>query len=230
VNADGGSFLVKADKTDGHLLWVTQLAAPKNSNQTAKIHALASDATGNVFMTGEYTPSVTFEAASTVAVVGAEGGVDGGDAGAGSLSLNRTDTGVDMFLAKYDANGAPVWAKHAGVANANVRGDDVFFDGTNALYVSGFKQGPTVFDTKTLSTNGNLFVARYDTSGAIQYVTGNDDGPMTSSVGGEGLGICYDWVTGGAIVGGAFNADMKLGSLLVKTLGDSTGLVAYVCN
>jgi hypothetical protein len=229
LNADAGSFLVKTDKTDGHVLWATQISAPAMTNQTAKIHALASDSMSHVFMTGEYTPSVTFESASVVGPLGADGGTDGGDAGAGSISLKVTDTGADMFLAEYDTNGAPVWAKHAGVANANVRGDDVFFDGTSALYVSGFKQGSTVFDTKTLTPTGDLFVARYDTSGVIQWVTGNDGGP-NGSVGGEGFGVCYDWVTGGAIVAGSFAADMTLGSLSVKALGDSTGLVARVCN
>jgi hypothetical protein len=217
-----GSFLVKLDRGDGHLLWATDLAPPNNQARVV-VSAMASDATGSVFVTASFKASAVFAAAADVAAL------DGGpaDAGAHEMALNVTATGEDMFLVKYDPSGNPSWARHAGNGDGTTRGDDIAFDGANGLYVGGFHQGPTVFDSQTLARSGDLFIARYDVSGAIQWVQGNDN---ASHSGGEALGIAVPSPTSGVYIGGGYDEETTLGTFQLKAVGQDDALVAHMCN
>jgi hypothetical protein len=218
-----GSFLVKLDRGDGHMLWATSLVPPSDQANVT-VRALASDGSGNVFVTGSFKVSAVFASAADIA------GVDGGalDAGTHALSVNVTATGEDMFLVKYDSTGNPAWARHAGNADGTARGDDVVFDGANGVYVGGFHQGPTVFDSQTLSQpTGNLFVARYDVVGAIQWVQGNDN---NSHAGGEALGLAVPSPTSGVYIGGTYDTDTTLGAFHLNAVGQDDSLVAHMCN
>ena len=219
TSADG-AFLIKASKDDGHVLWATQVA--QTGQNVAHAVAATADAAGNVYLTGAFEGTATFESAAIVDDAGAD------DAGAGALSLAVTDSGQDMFIAKYDGNGKPVWAKHAGAANAITRGNDIAFDGTDGLYVTGFKQGSTIFDpTTTLTHSGNLWVARYDTSGTLKWATGNDSQNVAS---GEGNSVSVRSPSSGLVVGGGFNAMTTFGAVQVTTAGEDDGVVARLCN
>jgi hypothetical protein len=206
-----GSFLVKLAPADGHVLWATDIAPPTDQANVA-VRAATTDTAGNLYVTGSYTASATFAAP--------------GDAGA-PLTVAVTATGQDMFIAKYDPSGTPTWVKHGGNGNGNTRADDIAFDGANGLYVGGFHQGPTVFDSQTLSRSGDLFVARYDLSGAIQWVQGNDN---ASHGGGEALGIAVPSATRGVYIGGAYDTDTTLGAFQLKSAGQDDALVARMCN
>lgn len=218
-----GSFLVKLDRGDGHLLWATDLAPPSDQTKVV-VRAAVSDTAGNLFVTGSYTGSVVFAAAADVAML------DGGpaaDAGSHGQSLAVTGTGEDMFVVKYDATGTPAWAKHAGNGNGNTHGDDIAFDGASGLYVGGFHQGPTTFDAETLSHSGDLFVARYDVAGAVAWVQGNDN---ASHGGGDALGVAVPSPTSGVYIGGSYDTETTLGAFHLTGAGQDDALVGRMCN
>jgi len=220
LTAADGAFLIKASKDDGHVLWTTQIA--QTGANIAHAVAAAADASGNVYLVGSFQGTASFESAAIVADAGAD------DAGAGAISVTVTDTGTDMFLAKYDANGKPIWVKHAGASNGITSAADVAFDGTDGLYLSGFKQGSPIFDpSTTLAHTGNLWVARYDTSGAVKWVTGNDSPSVAS---GEGFAVSVRSPSSGLVVGGTFVAMPTFGALSVTSVGQDDGVVTRLCN
>jgi hypothetical protein len=214
--AAGGTFVATLAKSDGHLVWATEID-PKGG--TALVHGAAVDLIGNIYAAGEFASSATFDLASTFAP--ADGGTPG-DAGATPITLTPSG-GTDAFLVKYDASGVPLWAKHGGSGTGATRADDVALDGQDGLYISGFTQSAT-FDSKTFSHTGSLFVARYDTTGAIQWLAGNDGQE------GEANGLSVASPTGGISVGGRFTIATTLGSLQVSPIGTDTGLVTHLCN
>ncbi len=208
--ADGGSFIATLAQSDGHLVWTTELDPGTANSASALVHGATYDGAGNFYLAGEFRTPTTFKPASTA------------DAGA-PITITPTG-GTDAFVAKYDATGAPVWAKHGGNSNGTTRAADVAFDGQNGVYIAGFTQSAT-FDGKPFAHTGSLFVARYDASGAIQWVTGNDESA------GDGFGIAVASPTGGVLVAGSFGASpTTLGSLPVKGIGADTGLVTRLCN
>src|SRR5262249_354480 len=140
------------------------------------------------------------------------------DAATASLTVSTTNGGPDVFLAKYDPSSAPLWIEHAGNAATSfgARGDDVTSDGTS-IYVSGFAQGPVVFDAQTtLSTSSTMFVAKYDGSGAVLWAQGATT-PDSSS--GEGLAVSAASPTGGVAVGGSYAGTMTVGSITLTSSG-----------
>jgi hypothetical protein len=208
--ANGGSFVATLAQSDGHRVWTTELDPGTANFASALVHGATYDGAGNVYVAGEFRTATTFKPAST--------------ADAGAPIMVTPTGGTDAFLAKYDATGAPVWVKHGGAGNGTTRANDVALDGQNGVYIAGFTQSAT-FDTKPFAHTGSLFVARYDTSGAIQWVTGNDSSE------GEGSGLAVVSPTDGVIVGGSFGASpTTLGSLQVKGIGVDTGLVTRLCN
>ena len=221
LTAAGGSFIATLAQSDGHLVWATELDPGTGSSASALVRGATYDAAGNVYVAGEFRTATTFKPAA----VGDAGAA--GDAGA-PITLTPTG-GTDAFLAKYDATGVPVWAKHGGDGNGVTRADDVAFDGQSGVYISGFTQSAT-FGGKTFAHTGSLFVARYDTAGTIQWLSGNDVPPNDARAG-EASGLAVVSPTDGVVVGGSFGASpTTLGSLEVKAIGDDTGLVTRLCN
>jgi predicted house-cleaning NTP pyrophosphatase (Maf/HAM1 superfamily) len=158
---------VKYD-TDGNQLWVARYNGPGNGEDNAR--ALALDASGNVYVTGE------------------SDGVPG-------LTVN-----YDYATVKYDAEGNEVWvARYNGPGNSSDSATALALDGSGNVYVTGSSVGiGTGSDYATIQydTGGNeLWIARYngtdnrgesarplalDASGNV-YVTGSSVGSDTGS-------------------------------------------------
>jgi hypothetical protein len=146
----GDAFIAKYDSA-GNNLWVHSGGSTTSfAGDPAK--AIAADAANNFYVTGDYTGSATFD----------------------GLSVTNTGTsGTDIFIAKYDNNGIIQWLHHAG-GPVSDKGYSIGVDGAGNSWVSGFAgSGPgVVFDTISLPPLGNeyIFLAKYDSSGAVQYV------------------------------------------------------------
>jgi hypothetical protein len=145
-------FVAKYNK-NGILQWVQAAGgAGKDS-----VHAIAVDGGGNVYITGFYNGSATFNT-TTITSLG----------------------GTDIFLAKYDASGAFQWAKSAGGTGSDV-GSGIAIDGSNNIYVVGSYAGSATFGThnKTSAGLSDIFLAKYDTNGTAVWVESaggtNDD-------------------------------------------------------
>lgn len=118
-------------------------------------YAVATDATGNIYLTGYFSSVADFDPS----------------VGTATLSSNG---GADAFLAKYNTSGAYQWAFKIGSGLSDF-GQGVSADGLGNIYVTGYFQGLTDFDpsasTSTLTPTGgrDAFVAAYNASGNYQW-------------------------------------------------------------
>lgn len=156
-------FLAKYDPT-GALVWAKSASGPnRDDGQSIRV-----DGFGNSYVTGIFDESVTF----------------------GSGEPNQTTlSGVnsEMFVAKYDLNGALVWAKGAGGVGVDV-GYGLDLDGLGNSYITGRFDNSATFglgeaNQTTLSGTGSeIFVAKYNSSGALVWAKGAG-GPNNNDIG-----------------------------------------------
>ncbi len=174
-------FLVKCDST-GNVLWA------KKIDQYITNTGLATSPDGSVYVIGSF-----LGAAIT----------------ADTFSLPNSGPGSDLFLLKYDAAGNVVWARRAGTLANNDEGFNVSCDGIGNVYIQGVYQSSLIsFGSVTLvnadSSRGNIFVAKYNSSGtplwarqAVCY--GGASSSPTANIKADNLGNLY--------FTGSFNSD-----------------------
>jgi|GEM_PF-1733299 len=105
---------------------------------------VAADAAGNVYVTGYFRQALTI----------------------GNTTLTADST--DAFLAKYTAQGTPVWARRLGSTGQGV-GFEVVADAAGNCYVAGVFRGTVRLNTATTLTSqsdGDEFLIKYDPQGA----------------------------------------------------------------
>lgn len=135
-------FIAKFDATGKHL-WSKSF--PATRDQSGK--AVAVDATGNIYLAGYFEGTVTF--------------------GGGS----HTNTGCcyeDIFLAKFDANGAYQWSKAFGDPDGAQVPKGLAVDAQGNVIMVGQFQTVTDFGTGALNAGPATydgFVAKFDNSG-----------------------------------------------------------------
>ena len=151
-------FIAKYN-TSGVVQWATSIAGTSDEFG----YNVSVDSGGNVYVTGRY--------ASTTLTLYNTGGSSG-------TTLTNSG-GSDVFIAKYNTSGVVQWAtKIAGT------GDDAGYgmstDSGGNVYVTGYYNNTTVtlynedgttFGTLTNSGNNDMFIAKYDTSGVVQWAT-----------------------------------------------------------
>jgi hypothetical protein len=136
------AFLFKYDG-NGNIIWAERFGGPGND----AISASVTDSNGNTFITGQFT--------SPVLVIGST-----------TLTNNGGD---DMFCAKYDVNGNPVWAKSVGSTSFEL-GNSIALDVNGNIFISGYFEAPGLtIGTNTLvnAGGGNIFLAKYDNNGNV---------------------------------------------------------------
>jgi hypothetical protein len=151
----------------------------KSAGGTNSNHGLSIDVDGsnNSLITGYFTGTVTFGA---------------GEANETILSTVGSDE--DGFVAKYNSNGTLLWAKRIG-GSSNAFGNNIAVDGVGNSIVTGHFTGTVTFDPgepdeeNLISTaNSNIFVAKFDPSGDIQWAK-NVGGSSFNTAGGYGIGV-----------------------------------------
>jgi hypothetical protein len=142
----------------GRLQWIVQAGGTGLDEGSD----LAFDAKGNVYVTGWFSDSATFQSA------------DGS---------RKTVTGYvheNIFLAKYSPTGRLIWLR--------IGGSPVFYDGNNrawglavnprqgSVYITGFAQGTTYFSTRagpnqavTGPDTWHMYLVKYDTQGNFHW-------------------------------------------------------------
>jgi len=96
------------------------------------------------------------------------------------------------FLAKYDCSGSLIWVQ---LLLNNQGGDKVTglaVDGAGNCYLNGFAAGDTTYFGNTQYTFGNSpgwFIAKYDSSGAVQWHIFTQTSPSALTEGGPVIGI-----------------------------------------
>ena len=115
---------------------------------------IATDVSGNVYTTGDFSGTVDF------------------DPGAGVFNLTSQGSS-DIFVSKLDANGNFVWAKAMGGPSGD-NGNSVAVDASGNVYTTGtfrftsdFDPGPSVFNLIDPAGAGgaDIFVSKLDASG-----------------------------------------------------------------
>ncbi|MEM7283331.1 MAG: hypothetical protein AAF438_17070, partial [Pseudomonadota bacterium] len=115
----------------------------------------------------------------------------GGNINFGSTTLN-TFGGSDIFLAKYDQNGAFQWARHAGSNSTGSLGGEaaqgLHVGPDNNPVMTGWFTGTANFEGVSLTSQGDreIYIAKYSDTGALLWVnraggTGPDIGNDVSS-------------------------------------------------
>jgi len=204
-------FLAKFDP-NGTLLWL------KTAGGTGAdiAHGVVSDSLGNVGIVGEFQNTATF----------------------GSHSVRAAGLG-DAFIAKYDSAGNNLWV-HNGGGTISFEIDAaraIGVDGLNNFYIAGDYSGTATFDGLSVPNTGtsgtDIFIAKYNTSGAIQWLhhAGGPPSDMGYSIGVDQTG--NSWVSGFAASGPGVVFD----TITLPPLGneyiflakyDSAGVVQYV--
>ena len=137
---------------------------------------IASDAAGNIYMTGNFRSStVTF----------------------GNFVLtNAGNLNEDMFIVKYDSGGAVLWAKSAGASGSD-RAFSISVDKSGNIYVVGSYNSSTItFGTTTLTntnTSYDMFFVKYDVNGNVIWAKsiGGTNNDFVTAVKADTLGTFY---------------------------------------
>lgn len=181
-------FVARYDNA-GALLWAKQ-AGGAGYDQASGV---AIDASGNSYITGYFRDSATFGA---------------GDATATTLTSTG---GPEIYLARYDSAGTLVWAKQAG-GTASDRGEAIAVDAGGNSYLTGTFNDSAVFGAgePTVTTllddgDGDMFLARYDSTGALVWAK-RAGGTAPDS----GKAIAVD-AGGNSYLTGAFSASAVFG-------------------
>ncbi len=172
INAGNtNQFIAKYD-ANGNMLWA------KSVGGTSVITALSVcvDASGNVFLTGDFTSPITF----------------------GSNTLSNPGS-ADVYIAKYDTNGNVLWAKSAGGIGDDF-GRSLSTDSSGNVFLTGTYASSTITFGSTTLTNAanisnnsfitNIFLVKYDTNGNVLWAkssigTHEDQGSISVDGGGN---------------------------------------------
>ncbi len=147
---------------------------------TTQIGGIKTDKDGNMYITGGFTDSLTFNTKPSVTILVSSGG-------------------YDVFLAKYDPSGNCLWVRRAN-GNANIS-DSLSIDGSLSIavdksgnsYIGGgfvktlsFIDGQNKVITKLTSadttlTNFEFFAAKYNTDGDLLWAEGGMSGSHGSA-------------------------------------------------
>ncbi len=236
-------FVVKFGPT-GNWLWTRQ----DGTGQEDTARAVATDASGNVFVTGyirgdfhgitrvgaadvfinKYDPagnrlwSVLFGSIDNDEGFGITCDADGNVIVTGwcdgSIDGIPNLGNGDNFLAKYDSNGQKLWLKQWGTVNKDT-GYSLATDAARNIYLSGYTTGPLYGSQEG---NRDVFLAKFDAGGTNLWAT-----QMGTSGHDQGWGVACD-AAGNAYLagetGGQLGSDLPAGDLdLFVAKYDPTG-------
>lgn len=246
-------FVAKYNSS-GALQYVKQLGA---ASAYTHAYAVATDTSGNVYVTGttwggldgntitgvidlfvaKYSPSGTLQYVKQLGAANAYTyaysiAIDTSNnvyvAGYTNGGLNgNTKTGsYDLFVAKYDASGTLSYVKQLGVAGVSAVANSVEADSNGNIFVVGNTSGG--LDGNTLTGSSDLFVAKYSSSGTLQYVRQLGAANTTTSAYTVAIDASNNVYVTGATTG-SLNGNTKIGTrdaFVAKY--SSSGFLQYV--
>jgi hypothetical protein len=190
------AFVAKYD-TSGTVQWARSIGGASFDYG----YGIATDSAGNVYVTGRYVGSVTIE----------------------SITLNSTAGSSDAFVAKYDTSGTVQWATSIGGTGSDDGYGIATDSGGNVYVIGNYSSDSITIESITLYSNSasnDAFVAKYDTSGTVQWA---------KSIGGtnfdSGYGIATD-SAGNVYVIGRYVGSVTIGSTTLESEGATDAFVA----
>ena len=156
-NFHGGQYMLGCmDKSNSlNLLWLKPISAKFRG-----IGDFVIDNDHNFYVSGAFADSAIF-------------GLD---------TISITSSIADLFFTKYDSLGNNIWHLHTNATNF-ANGARIALDNENGEYVTGMFMGNAIFENDTVTSvpDGNLFIARFDSSGNLIG--------LRNTPGGSGTGI-----------------------------------------
>lgn len=200
------AFVAKLDP-NGNPIWAKQIGGA--GDDTGK--GIGVDAAGNVYVTGGFMGTATFGSTTVV----------------GSSTDFR-----DMYLAKFDNNGALQWVKKTDGTYDEV-GWGIAVDALGNSYVTGEYHADPYFGTQQLIAHGNgdAFVVKYDAAGNMLWAsTFGDD--LVDRARGVAVGAGKVYITGqygGTVTHGSSTITAKDSSdIFVAAFDANTGAAGWV--
>jgi len=174
---------------DGQLVWARR---PGGAGRDSA-RGVAIDGSGNTLVTGFFRGTSTF-----------------GEATVDSAGHR------DVFVAKYNPAGAPMWFRRAGGPLID-EGRGIAADGNGNVFVTGGFEGQATFAdslTVTAKKGSHAFVAKYDAGGTPLWVRQAGGGRHT-----WGNAVATD-SAGNVLVSGAFARIAAFNGTVLKSAGD----------
>ncbi|HXB13778.1 MAG TPA: gliding motility-associated C-terminal domain-containing protein [Bacteroidia bacterium] len=144
------AFLVKYD-ANGNVLWAKQ-SVLVNANSQSIGYSVATDASNNIYITGQFSDTVTFGPYSLV---------------------YQQNNGGEVFLVKYDANGNVIWARQSSAPGSSSAGQptSIAIDGSGNSYITGSFISSLAFDTTILNNVSSYgsFLVKYNSAGNVLW-------------------------------------------------------------
>ncbi len=182
VNVDKKFLFLSKFDAQGNLVWKKMYggspSAPSSGGNGSDIrNGITLDTQGNILVTGSVDGWLNF----------------------GNISSNSPSQ--DLFLAKYDAAGIPVWVKRASTSTGWSKGFGISYDHTGNIWVLGSFKDNITLDNATLTATNNLndlLVAKFAAAGNLLWAK-----RISGSNSVEAGGISTD-LSGNAVVTGTF--------------------------
>jgi len=116
-------------------------------------HAIATDNSGNSYVTGYFKNTAMF----------------------GTTELTALGN-QDVIVAKYDSNGALLWVSQAGGTGQDI-GSGIALDAAGNIYITGYIDGTSLFgSTELVCSDTDAFVAKLDSNGTWLWAAKNVGG------------------------------------------------------
>lgn len=174
MRGSGSSWITKFDSA-GTLIWQRYFYP---ASQQSYVNSITTDTSGNVYSSGQ-TYNFTWGNVCALTKLNSSGTVqwerqlavnNQGNLGAASVvdsSGNVYFTGYGItgsyyvvILAKYDSSGSLLWQRQFSSALGHMISNSIAMDSDENVYITGY--GPT-------ATQSQLFIAKYNSSGSLQW-------------------------------------------------------------
>jgi hypothetical protein len=205
VSAGSDDIFIAKYNTSGTLQWILRGGGASGDSGDA----IAVDGSGNVYVTGIFQSTANF---NTPSVNGSNELVSAGS--------------FDIFIAKYNTSGTLQWLRRGGGTSGDFS-NGIAVDGSGNVYVTGYFQVTANFNTPSASGgnelisagNRDIFIAKYNTSGTLQWLR-RGGGVSSESVSGIAVGGSERVIAVGANGAGAdFGASILSAGGFVWVLG-----------
>jgi len=193
----------------GNLIW----AKTVGGGQLEDLEEVVTDNAGNVYIVGNFTGTMDLDPSASVA----------------SLT-SYTNSGGEIYIAKYDSQGNYLWAKNFG-GNLYTNAIDMAIDNNGNLYITGYLQGTVDFDPSPAIANltsaggPDIFIVAFNTNG--NYLWAKNLGSYGWD---SGTAIAIDNNSGSIYLSGSFSSTVDLDPSAaianVSDVGNGDGFIA----
>ncbi|MFN8360847.1 MAG: SBBP repeat-containing protein [Candidatus Kapaibacterium sp.] len=194
TSAGQSDVVVARFNASGACLWAVKGGGTGNDEP----NAITTDDSGNVYVTGFFTGTATFGAATLVST-----------------------GGKDVFVVKYNAAGVVQWARRGGSVG-NEAGNSIAVDANRNIYITGVYSDSTKFGNLAKLTpvgQSDIFLVQYNATGTEQWskTIGGTDSDVGSDIAADAAGV---------YLSGNYNGVIIIGTDTLTSRGNTDAFVA----